>query len=170
MEQSLPHSARNWPNPFNSTCCSQRSLTRRLLLLLLLLSRFSRVRLYATPSLGFSRQEHWAVSTGVGCHFILQFMKVKSESEVAQSCPTLCNCTLPGPSVHGIFQARVLEWGAIAFSVTRRQWTLNRELVLSPDSNWGPPVSQAWVLDHLLCWHPSQLYLFIFFEPHMIHF
>ena len=46
-------------------------------------------------------------------------MKVKSESEVAQSCPTLCNpmdCSLPGSSVHGIFQARVLGWGAIAFS------------------------------------------------------
>ena len=55
----------------------------------------------------------------VGCHFLLQCMKVKSESEVAQSCPTLCNpmdCSLPGSSIHGIFQARVLEWGAIAFS------------------------------------------------------
>ena len=58
-------------------------------------------------------------NTGVGCHFLLQCMKGKSESEVAQSCPTLCNpmdCSLPGSSVHGIFQARVLEWGAIAFS------------------------------------------------------
>ena len=58
-------------------------------------------------------------NTGVGCHFLLQCMKVKSESEVAQSCPTPCDpmdCTLPGSSVHGIFQARVLEWGAIAFS------------------------------------------------------
>ena len=58
-------------------------------------------------------------NTGVGCHFLLQCMKVKSESEVAQSCPTLSNpmdCILPGSSVHGIFQARVLEWGAIAFS------------------------------------------------------
>ena len=57
--------------------------------------------------------------TGVGCHFLLQCMKVESESEVAQSCPTLSdpmNCSLPGSSVHGIFQARVLEWGAIAFS------------------------------------------------------
>ena len=57
--------------------------------------------------------------TGVGCHFLLQCMKVKSESEVTQSCPTLCDlmdCRPPGPSVHGIFQARVLEWGAIAFS------------------------------------------------------
>ena len=56
--------------------------------------------------------------TGVGCHFLLQCMKVKSESEFAQSCPTLCNpmdCSLPGSSIHGIFQARVLELGAIAF-------------------------------------------------------
>ena len=58
-------------------------------------------------------------STGVGCHFLLQCMKVKSESEVAQSCPTPSDpmdCSLPGSSAHGIFQARVLEWGAIAFS------------------------------------------------------
>ena len=58
-------------------------------------------------------------NTGVGCHFLLQCMKMKSESEVAQSCLTLSNtmdCSLPGSSVHGIFQARVLEWGAIAFS------------------------------------------------------
>ena len=60
-------------------------------------------------------------NTGVGCHFLLQCMKVKSESEVAQSCPTLSDpmdCSLPGSSVCGIFQARVLEWGAIAFSGT----------------------------------------------------
>ena len=58
-------------------------------------------------------------NTGVGFHFLLQCMKVKSESEVAQSCPTLSDpmdCSLPGSSVHGNFQARVLEWGAIAFS------------------------------------------------------
>ena len=58
-------------------------------------------------------------NTGVGCHFLLQCMKVKSESEVTESCPTLSdsmNCSLPGSSVHGIFQARVLECGAIAFS------------------------------------------------------
>ena len=58
-------------------------------------------------------------NTGVGCHFLLQYMKVKSESEVAQSCPTLSDLmdhSLPASSVHGIFQARVLEWGAIAFS------------------------------------------------------
>ena len=59
-------------------------------------------------------------NTGVGCHFLLQCMKVKSESEVAQSCPTLRDpmvCSLPRSSVHGIFQARVLEWVAIAYSV-----------------------------------------------------
>ena len=58
-------------------------------------------------------------NTGVGCHFLLQCRKVKSESEVAQSCPTLSDpmdCSPPGSSAHGIFQARVLEWGAIAFS------------------------------------------------------
>ena len=59
-------------------------------------------------------------NTGMGCPFLLQCMKVKNESEVAQSCPTLrdpMDCSLPGSSVHGIFWARVLEWGAIAFSV-----------------------------------------------------
>ena len=78
--------------------------------MLLLLIRFSHVRLcaipetaahQAPPSLGFSRQEHWS-----GLHFLLQCVKVKSESEVAQSCPTLCDpmdCSLPGSSVHGIF-------------------------------------------------------------------
>ena len=58
-------------------------------------------------------------NTGVGCHFLLQCMKVKSESEVAQSYPTLSDpmdCNPPDSSIHGIFQARVLEWGAIAFS------------------------------------------------------
>jgi len=57
-------------------------------------------------------------NTGVGCHFLLQCMKVKSESEVAQSSPTLSDlmdCSPPGSSIHGIFQARVLEWGAIAW-------------------------------------------------------
>jgi len=55
----------------------------------------------------------------VGCHFLLQCVKVKSESDVAQSCLTLRNpvdCSPPGSSVHGIFQAKVLEWGVTAFS------------------------------------------------------
>ena len=59
-------------------------------------------------------------NTGVGCHLLLQCMKVKNESEASQSCLILSNpmdCSLPGSSILGIFQARVLEWGAIAFSV-----------------------------------------------------
>ena len=63
--------------------------------------------------------------TGVGCHFLLQCRKVKSESEVAQSCPTLSDpmdCSLPGSSVHGIFQARVLEWGAIVSPPQPQGW------------------------------------------------
>ena len=66
-------------------------------------------------------------NTGVGCNFLLQCMKVKSESEVAQLCLTLSDpmdCSLPGSSIHGIFQARVLEWGAIAFFDTYDKYLL----------------------------------------------
>ena len=83
-------------------------------------------------------------NTGVGCHFLLQCMKVKSESEVAQSCPTLSDpmdCSLPDFSVHGIFQARVLEWGAIAFSQfllvvseIKRRLLLRRKVMTKLDS------------------------------------
>ena len=102
-----------------------------MLLLLLLLSHFSRIRLCATPqttahqaplSLGFSRQEHWSG---------LPFPSPVHESEVAQSCPTLSDpmdCSLPGSSVHGSFQARVLEWVAIAFSETATYWILNQSM------------------------------------------
>ena len=92
--------------------------------LLLLLSHFSRFRLCVTPQMAAHQDPcPWdspGKNTGVGFHFLLQCMKVKSESEVAQSCPTLSDpmdCSLPGSSVHGVFQARVLEWGAIAFSL-----------------------------------------------------
>ena len=67
-------------------------------------------------------------NTGVGCHFLLQCMKVKSQSQVAQSCPTFSDpmdCSPLGSSVHGIFQARVLEWGATAFSNIRTEWGPN---------------------------------------------
>ena len=93
------------------------------LCMLLLLSRFSRVRLCATPWTAAHGLPHsWdspGKNTGVGCHFLLQCMKVKSESEVAQSCLTPSDpmdCSLPGSSIHWIFQARGLEWGASAFS------------------------------------------------------
>ena len=80
-------------------------------------------------------------NTGVGCHFPFQCMKVKSESEVTQPCPTLSDpmdWSLPGSSVHGIFQARVLEWGAIAFSGNS---------VLEPENrNYWSPCAQEPVL------------------------
>ena len=68
-------------------------------------------------------------NTGVGCHFLLRCTKVKSESEVAQSCAILSDpmdCSPPGSSVHGIFQARVLEWGAIGFSESESYWWVNQ--------------------------------------------
>ena len=74
----------------------------------------------------------------VGCHFLLQCMKVKSESEVAQSSPTPSDpmdCSLPGPSVHGIFQARVLELVAIAFSdISNIYHTISPETYYSLDN------------------------------------
>ena len=104
-----------------------------ILLLLLLLSCFSRVRRCATPYTAATRLPRpWdspGKNTGVGCHFLLQCMKVESESEVAQSCLTLSDpmdCSLSGSSIHGIFQATVLEWGAIVFSLYNpRSWEIN---------------------------------------------
>ena len=71
-----------------------------------------------------SRWDSPGKNTGVGCHFLLQCVKVKSASEVAQSCPTLSDpmdCSPPGSSIRGIFQARVLEWGAITFTTAKIQ-------------------------------------------------
>src|SRR5574337_1790294 len=95
--------------------------------LLLLLSHFSCVRLCATPETQPTRlprpRDSPGNNTGVSCHFLLQCMKMKSESEVAQSCPTLrdpMGCSLPGSSVHGI--SRQEDWSgvAIAFSIQLR--------------------------------------------------
>ena len=92
-----------------------------MLLLLLLLSRFSRVRLCVTPETAAHQAPHpWdfpGKNTGVGCHFLLQCMKVKSESKVAQSCPIVSDpmdSSPPGSPIHGTLQARAPEWGAIA--------------------------------------------------------
>ena len=96
----------------------------RLLLLLLLLHRSvmsDSVRPHIRqPTRLPSPWDSPGKNTGVGCHSLLQCMKVKIESEVAQSCLTHgdpMDCLLPGSSIHRIFQARVLKWGAIAFSV-----------------------------------------------------
>ena len=106
-------------------------------MLLLLPSRFSRVQLCdpidgsppGSPVPGILQAR-----TGVGCHFLLQCMKVKSESEVAQSCLTLSDpmdYSPPASSIRGIFQARVLEWGAIAFSEEQMgQIENNRKMVI----------------------------------------
>ena len=97
-------------------------------------------------------------NTGVGFHFLLQCMKVESESEVTQLCPTLSHpmdCSLPGSSIHGIFQARVLEWGAIAFSVPfSRSWkrwgsgffpsTSGRDRTSRDHFGPGRPLSNFW--------------------------
>ena len=84
-------------------------------------------------------------NTGVGCHFLLQCIKVKSESEVAQLCPTLSDptdCGPPGSSIHGIFQARLLEWGAIAFSrKTVRSYPKIKNRTLSPSNEYSRLIS-----------------------------
>ena len=104
-------------------------------MLLLLLNQFSRIRLCATPEMvAHQAPRPWdspGKNTRVGCHFLLQCMKVKSESEVTQSCLTLSDpmdCSLPGSSAHGICQARVLEWGAIAFSASLAEFMSQKEV------------------------------------------
>ena len=101
-------------------------------------------------------------NTGMGCHFLLQCMKVKSESEVAQSCPTLCDpmdCSLPGSSVHGTFQARVPEWGAIAFSDNQPRQHIKKQrhyFVNKGPSSQGYGFSSShvwmWELDYKESW------------------
>ena len=113
-------------------------------------------------------------NTGVGCHFLLQCMKVKSEREVAQLCPTLSDpmdYRLPGSSVHRILQARVLGWGATAFSSLPRVVVLNWGGELGgvapvPEAKgiwqcletfyvltlWGPCLWHLVSTDHECCW------------------
>ena len=120
-------------------------------------------------------------NTGVGCHFLLQCMKVESESEAAQSCPTLNNpmdCSLPGSSVHGIFQARVLEWVAIAISLLYRA-----HLCMNPLVSWiflkrflvflillVSSISLHWSLKASLCllvilWNSAFKWVYLSFSP-----
>ena len=99
-------------------------------------------------------------NTGVGYHFLLQCMKVKSESEVAQSCPTLSNpkdWSLQGSSVHGIFQARVLEWGAIAFSEILHSALLKTSKI----TYWSISVTVNFSVSLSLCMFSSNVWGFL---------
>ena len=97
-------------------------------------------------------------NTGVGCHFLLQCMKVKSESEVAQLCPTLSDpmdWSLPGSSVHGVFQARVLEWAAIILSIQPPGFSPPA----SPPYQYTGCITEAlsstgWITAKLPIWYP----------------
>ena len=139
--------------------------------LLLLLSCFSRVRLCATPQMaGYHPWDSPGKNTGVGFHFFLQCMKVKSEIEVALSCPTLCDsmdCSLPGSSIHGIFQARVLEWVAISYStmdmsLSKLQgwwWTGRSDMLRSRGSQ---RVRDNWATE--LNWISKNLFVTLFYS------
>ena len=100
-------------------------------------------------------------NTGVGCHFLLQCMKVRSESEVAQSCPTLHNpmdCSPPGSSIHGIFQARggVHSW-QYKILHTPDGWPTNWKIIISQRFPHRSVVSEAYVrLPSLEVWHQSR--------------
>ena len=116
-------------------------------------------------------------NTGVGCHFLLQCRKVKSEREVAQSYPTLrdpMDCSPPGSSVHGIFQARMLEWGAIAFSVVSvrvslmtHSHSLDAEdtrrvgIRAMPTGKWSSGGLPVWLLHHSCLYFFSKIQVLV---------
>ena len=130
------------------------STTSDMQMLLLLLSRFSCVWLCdphrRQPTRFLCPWDSPGKNTRMGCHFLLQRMKVKSESEVAQLCPTLrdpMDCSLPGPSIHGIFQARILEWVAMSFSRYADDITLitESEEKLASWWRWKRRVASSWL-------------------------
>ena len=124
-------------------------------------------------------------NTGVGCHFLLQCMTVKSESQVAQSCPTLSDpmdCSLPGSSVHGFVQARALEWVASAFSNGRAKARKDHVCVLSSlacltlcePMYSSPPLSSVHRIFQQEYWHglpfPPPVYLLTLgSNPNLLH-
>ena len=111
-------------------------------------------------------------SSGAGCHFLLQCMKVKSESEVIQSCLTCSDsmdCSPPVSSVHGIFQARVLEWGAIAFSLRTHSYLI---IQFHPDKvqNCFPKGGYIWPRKHDLPTKPYEYKLwFSYWDYQRVH-
>ena len=103
-----------------------------------MLSHFSCVQLCVTPQTAATRlPRQWdspGKNTGVGCHFLLQCMIVKSESEVTQSCPTLSDpmdCNLPGSSIHGVFQAKY--WSGVPLPSPEKLYME----VKMPSKNWN---------------------------------
>ena len=130
--------------PSSTLCCSAKSLQSCLTLCDPIDSKPTRMpRPWDSPG----------KNTGVYCHFLLQCMKVKSESEVAQSCPTLSDpmdCSLPGSSIHGIFQARVLGWGAMLQEAKPHKAARCKETLYSP--SWalrGPEMILASIASHV---------------------
>ena len=107
-------------------------------------------------------------NTGLGCHFLLQCMKLKSESEVTQSHLTLrdpMDCSLPGSSVHGIFQARVLELGAVAFYFYTKKKSC-KSLLLEDKIDPFPSIRVAFQLFLLVSSLPSPFSLPFFYPKH----
>ena len=103
-------------------------------------------------------------NTGMGCHFLLQCMKVKSESEVAQLCPTPgdpMDCSLPGSSTHGIFQARVLEWGATAFSTKFLVYFIKLAMNMSAVLWWRICQFLPWKM-HAFLRNSMRIFIFLF--------
>ena len=103
-------------------------------------------------------------NTGVGCHFLLQCMNMKSESEVAQSCLTLSDavdCNPPGSAIHGIFQARVLEWVAIAFSNEKSTW---EKKMSSYGVTWLKTLFKRMCCKVATCWQDSLQQPFSYFH------
>ena len=102
-------------------------------------------------------------NTGVGCHFLLQCVKVKSGSEVTQSCPTLrdpMDCTLPGSSDHGIFQARVLEWFPLLNAEVKSKSTQDQEIKQSSVLMLYFFLSLCWT-----CYNIASVCFGVFFWP-----
>ena len=110
----------------------------------------------ALLSLGFSRQEYCCG---------LPFPSPMHESEVAQSCPTLrdpMDCSIPGSSIHGIYQARVLEWGAIAFSL-KRSLVFPILLFSSISLHWS--LRKTFLSLFAFLWNSSFKWVYLFFSP-----
>ena len=148
-------------------------------LLLLLLSHFSHVRLLRPhrqqPTKLPRPWDSPGKNTGVGCHFLLQCMKVKSESEVAQSCLTLSDpmdCSLPGSSIHGSFQARVLKWGAFSWSMfstaLKKTFTLFGLIPAVLLATFTVILKRMWIFQVCACFMCLCIFFFFYYYSHWL--